>query len=212
MVRAPSYAHVRNCEPNWTTGRPPEDRETANWLADLVLLTTVYEEEDGGHIRLDKYWPCEFRSGGSFGLGPNAAPDGARTVVQFAAKYNLNGTFRVAQGQTVTSLCITPKPFEQCGPIYLPVHRACLEIAARFIHTSQLSQRDTGTSDASFIISVLQLWELLYCRLSGIRDNGDWMLPETHDYLGAGICRGIDWEPENDAEYGALRCPFPPTR
>jgi hypothetical protein len=189
-----------------TTNRA-SDWEVREWLAKTVLLTTVHEA--GSQILLDKYWrSTEVRFEGPFTLGPDPPQDAARTVIQLAAEYDEDRTFRLAQGQTVAPLCVKaahPLRTGYNGPLYLPVHRACLEIAARFIHHSNTSRREADTTGSTSLTSVHRLWELLYLRLPGIADSMSRTLREPHDYLGGDSCRNLDWEPENDVEYGTVR-------
>ena len=82
--------------------------------------------------------------------------------------------------------------------MYLATHRLCLQLADKFIESTKSSLALAGVPSDS-IISIRNLWEVLYRRLpAGLFGDRTLVLLEPHDYFGAKAARNLAWEPSDD--------------
>lgn len=134
----------------------------------------------------------------------------------FDARARGSASFDLKPGQQVKAMYVDLNitPAAKRGVLYLPVHRICLQLSDCFVawmetvastSISAPSQEDLSTR----IISIGQLWEVLYRRLpASIPASVTCALPEPHDYLWGRLCRKRSWEPGDGPEDGEVR-PWP---
>jgi hypothetical protein len=174
-------------------------------------LTTAHKTEDG--VELDAYWPQDAypRSLYAFHLGRNPPEEAQRSVLRLNAHAHGTSQFDLlGSGERVNAMCVeierkTPT-IDHGGPLYLPVHSLCLQLADRFIDSMGTSVNTSQVLPGGRITSIKQLWEVLYRRLYGsLFPYRTWELPEPHDYFGGRRCRNVDWEAGDDLEHGEVR-------
>ena len=127
----------------------------------------------------------------SFGMGPKAPPEFQRNVVAYDAhSYGDRQSFKILSSDKVVNVFCVENEYDQVeeghgAHLYLPVHPDCLELAERFIDLQKSWNCFTvdGSRCRSVITSHMDLWEILYRRLSSDADNPchTWELPEPHD-------------------------------
>ena len=193
------YCSVCGAPINSGTGLP-------KWLDDTMLLTSAHKTEYG--MEIDAYFPSRPLKYGPypFNLGHNPPDISQRSFLRLSA-HSKDGT-RVFDlldsGEQVFALWLrfVPHPGgpRHGAPIYIPVHRLCLQIADKFIESTKTSLILAGTPDNG-LISTMNLWEILHRRLPSTPD-GHWIipLPEPHNYYGGTYCHGEAWEPEDREE------------
>lgn len=168
-------------------------------------MTTAHKTENG--VELDAYWPWNAypRSLYAFHLGPNPPKEAQRSVLRLDAHAHGTSQFDIlGSGERVNAMCVkierkTPA-IDHGGPLYLPVHKLCLQLADCFIDSMGTSMHMSQVLLNDRITSIKQLWEVLYRRLHG----SAWVLPEPHDYFGGRRCRNIDWEALDDPDHGEV--------
>lgn len=161
-------------------------------------------------MELDGYWPPSPRIAYSFHLGPDPPEEGQRSVLRLEARSHGTRSFALLESdEHVDVMCVAiqlRKPTPNHGaPLYLPVHRLCLQLADRFIDSIESSSLMAQVIPLDGITSVKNLWEVLHRRLRGTAGGAPaWVLPEPHEYFGGRRCRNIDWEPEDDPEHAKV--------
>ncbi|KAF3770049.1 hypothetical protein M406DRAFT_325523 [Cryphonectria parasitica EP155] len=189
------------------------------WLNESVLLTTAKRAEHDEGVTIDEYCPPGLHSTYHFVLGPKPSPDEQRTVLQLEAEADDTGRFLIldtttapsVSGKLLAAMCVEidkpkppPGPPEHGAPLYLPVHRACLELANRFISSTETSLLSGQTVAPDGITSIRQLWEVLYRRLPWTLHGRTWVLPSPQEYFGGELYRNLSYEPDDDPEAAAL--------
>jgi len=116
----------------------------------------------------------------------------------------------LGSSKRVNAMCVeieqkTPA-IDRGGPLYLPVHRLCLQLADCFINSIGTSMQMSQVLLDDRITSIKQLWEVLYRRLHGsiFPSIQTWELPEPHDYFGGRRCRNVYWEAGDDPDHGEV--------
>lgn len=127
-----------------------------------------------------------------------------RRVLQLDSMYSEHNRFQLLDsGETVAAFSIGS--YDSGEPLYLAVHRLCTQLAERFID-SRADSHDTfqiGPHDE--ISSLKQLWEVLYRRMPGTMQlTSEYILPEPYDYYGGRNARNVEWECDDDPEYGLV--------
>jgi hypothetical protein len=146
----------------------------------------------------------------SYQLDESTETESTREVLNLEAEaLVLDSRFQLKSGEIVTPFRVhfvrgSPSATGIGGPLYIPVHEACLHIANKFIER-RTQRGEEAELAGNGVSSIRNLWEVLYRRVYG-SPNPSRMgyLPEPHDYYGGKLCRGLDWEPENDPESGKV--------
>lgn len=161
---------------------------------------------------LDEYFP---QSSGDdvqsypFRLGSDLPHEDPRSVLQLEA-FTEDGDYIFEHSESGERLTVfhvkhtrgkTPK-LSRGGPLYIPIHSMCLQLASRLTNSACTSKKSHGGS----INSIKSLWEVLYRRLRGLSHPvpSTWMIQEPHDYFGGTGCRNLEWEANNDPEFGQV--------
>ncbi|KAJ2994822.1 hypothetical protein NUW58_g1448 [Xylaria curta] len=159
---------------------------------------TTGHREDGG-VELDTYSPHPSQY--AYGLGPNSAEDSKGNVLEFDANYDDHNRFEVPElGKPVEAFSV---PLGG-GPLYLPIHKLCYQLAERFIRSKAESRDISLVPSKDEIFSTEQLWEILYRRLPGSPFSSEYILPDPYEYYGGRGCRNVYWEPDDDPDDGQL--------
>ncbi|KAF2243545.1 hypothetical protein BU26DRAFT_609563 [Trematosphaeria pertusa] len=191
----------------WTPDWPRK-----KWLTDIILLTSAHVTREQTE-ELDEYYRARPRARPFVeyapSLGPAAPPDSPQRCVRLEATHKDYGLFTLPSGEEVVPLYVEYRPLRQAergSPLYLPVHRACLTVADRYIESAALAPAPMPDS----ITSTRQLWKVLYRRMPGSVGGCVWELPEPHDYFGGALCRNVDWEAGDDPAAAMLheQCPL----
>lgn len=70
------------------------------------------------------------------------------------------------------------------APLYLPVHRSCLDLVTVFLSSSAATSVYIGVErPEGSVTSLKQLWEVLYRRVPWNMYGQTWGLPEPHSYF-----------------------------
>lgn len=132
-----------------------------------------------------------------------------RQILTLSASYHYGQYFKLRTGEVVEALLVPGHyidPGTVCGgPLYLPVHKACLKVSQHFINKASSAQT---IANPSSITSMHSLWEVLYQRMPGQINEFEPELSEPHAYYGAQRCRNIEWEPEDDKEVAKVNRRF----
>lgn len=129
------------------------------------------------------------KAGGPF--EPKWPGGGGRCVERLVAESSGTVQFTLKDsGENVDAFRVktrTPDP-NRSGPLYLPIHVACCNLADAFLSKNDLSW-----------VSVFQVFVE---RLPGTRINNtaEWMLREPNDYRGGEGCRSTAWNPDSDTD------------
>ncbi|KAH8678383.1 hypothetical protein BX600DRAFT_507334 [Xylariales sp. PMI_506] len=186
----------------------PRNEESEKWLTHAILLTTVHDTESGPE--LDAYWPRQPWGAYGFYLGPEPPADTCRRVLQLDAQCDDHNQFKVSGSpQAIEAFYVeldhsSPR-VTQGGALYLVTHRACLQLAHRFIDGREEVQDTFNMRPEDEISCIKQLWEVLYRRMpASLPSISEYILAEPHDYFGGRRCRNVYWEPDDDIQYGQL--------
>lgn len=93
---------------------------------------------------------------------------------------------------------VTPGTPNHGAPLYLPVHRLCLELADRFIESLTTSLHSSQVMKSAGITSPMHLWEVLHRRLRATPYDRDSHVPSPQDYYGGHIYRNCYYDPGDD--------------
>lgn len=165
-------------------------------------MTTAHGQDSD--VQLDTYLPSGSVSHYSAKLGPNPAQESQRRVLQLDATYSEHNYFKIVDsGTTVGAFSIGPH--DSGETLYLAVHRLCTQLAERFIDSRAESHDTFQIGPHDKISSLKQLWEVLYRRVPGsMQLSSEYILPEPHDYYGGRSARNVEWERDDDDEYGTV--------
>lgn len=98
-----------------------------------------------------------------------------------------------------------PGPVTRGGPLYIPMHKLCLQMAEHFIDAVKRRTEMLGEVPPSdSVASRKKLWEVLSHRLHGRRFMQARRIDEPHDYFGGRICRNVYWDAGDDSLYGEV--------
>lgn len=193
-------AFLSFCSPAYLRLDRTPDWPRKKWLTDIILLTSAHVTREQTE-ELDEYYRARPRARPFVeyapSLGPAAPPDSPQRCVRLEATHKDYGLFTLPSGEEVVPLYVEYRPLRQAergSPLYLPVHRACLTVADRYIESAALAPAPMPDS----ITSTRQLWKVLYRRMPGSVGGCVWELPEPHDYFGGALCRNVDWEAGDD--------------
>ena len=177
-----------------------------------MLLSTARKTQHGTEI--DTYfppWPPRFGPY-AFDLGPDQPDESQRSVLRLSArsKDGTNSFSLLESGEHVFASQLVfdwqkPGPPPHGVPLYLAVHRLCLQLADRFIESTKASLILAEVPNDG-ITSILNLWRVLHRRLpGGTAGTSTLELPEPHDYFGGKRARNIAWEARDDPEHSEVR-------
>ncbi|KAI0965056.1 hypothetical protein F4678DRAFT_454043 [Xylaria arbuscula] len=173
------------------------NNESDTWLSHGTVLTTGHRTNDG--IQLDTYLPQPGQY--ACALGSESADGIQSHVLQLEASYDDCNRFPVpGLGTAVEAFSVPPEG----GPLYLPLHKLCYQLAERFIDSRAEFQDITGVNPGDEISSIKQLWEVLYRRMPGSFLSSEYILPDPYEYYGGRGCRNVYWEPDDDPADGQL--------
>ena len=103
---------------------------------------------------------------------------------------------------------LKPSPPAHGVPLYLVAHRLCLQLADRFIDSTNSSLALVGAPNDS-ITSTMNLWEVLCRRLHGDSHGVPaTVLPEPHNYFGGMYTHGLTWDSRDDPEHSVVSYHF----
>ena len=141
----------------------------------------------------------------AYHLGENPPQEADRTVLRIEAQPLGGSLFRlIGSGAEVHAMCVRGDRAlcrqKYGGPLYLPAHSACLQLADRFVDSVE-SAPSSPAIPSNGITSIKQLWEVIHRRLYGdVLGFPECILPEPHNYFGGRICRNCEWESGEDQE------------
>ena len=150
-------------------GAPIDSGTGQKWFDDAMLLTSVHKTESGTEI--DAYFPSRPIKDGPypFDLGHDP-PDSQRNLLRLSARSEdgSNIFFLSESGEKVFALRLQfdqhPGGPRHGAPLYVPVHRLCLQLADNFISSTKTSLILAGIPDDG-LTSAINLWEILHRRL-----------------------------------------------
>lgn len=174
----------------------------------MLVLTSAHQTENG--FEEDRYFlqtSCETVIYG-YSLSSDTPDNSYREVLRLDA-YTEEGNNRLvlqasgAQVNAFSPIYERPKPGQlPAKPLHIPIHRVCLQIADRYIESTDAVRN----LPAGSITSTRNLWEVLYRRVSRSLFMADTVLSEPHGYFGGRHCRGRDWQPGNQPVYWEVCC------
>ena len=106
---------------------------------------------------------------------------------------------------TVEAMCVAGDE-SHGGPLYIPTHSACFNIALHFIYSQQEARNFwTESYPPRRITSKKSLWEVLYRRLPAKYNCEQFCLAEPHDYFGGEECRRESWARSRNLSHAGVR-------
>jgi hypothetical protein len=163
-------------------------------------------------VELDKYWPEPGEpTSYAYTLDPNHPSRTERIILRLKATTSSDGTnpFTLLEtGEKVNALIVDMYPFgpgiNDGGPLYIPAHRLCLEVADHFVNSQDPTAQKSRLRAGDKVTSTIEMWELLYRRIPQSLFSIEWVVREPHDYFGGRSCRNVYWEPDDDVEHAAV--------
>ncbi|KAH0351019.1 hypothetical protein KCU81_g2389, partial [Aureobasidium melanogenum] len=170
------------------------------WLGEAIILSTGHRTRNGTEID-DEYHPRHHLEAG-FWLGEHLLGQANRVLLRFNSKYDpdTRNFYLLERKETVSpNVLIESASRPRGGSLYLPVHKACLELAEKFIHAASTLERAATDTTSGKITSELQLWEVLCRRLDQFEDD---TIPKEphHFYVPHTILTPMPWEREPDSD------------
>lgn len=122
------------------------------WLGQATLLSTGHRTQNG--IEIDEYY-CRPWCENSSSLGQHAPEDANRILLRLDAKYDSDyRTFRLLDWNEKVRANNLDGPISRFtgDALYLPVHKACLQLADHFMYTNLVLERAaTDTSSGKIL-------------------------------------------------------------
>ena len=167
-----------------------------SWLGEAILLSTGHRTQDA--IEIDDYCPFGLDQNG-YHLSEHESEEADRVLLRFDSVYDCDkGTFCLSEwNETVKpSVPDTLSGHFRSSTLFVPVHKACLQLADHFILTASISASAATGTTRDRITSELQLCEVLCRRLDQLRDI---MANEPHNFFLPSDCQScMPWEQEYD--------------
>ncbi|KAG9565517.1 hypothetical protein KCU77_g7071, partial [Aureobasidium melanogenum] len=106
------------------------------WLGQSIMLSTGHRTQNG--IEIDEYYPRHHLDT-DFRLGEHLPEQANRVLLRFNSQYDPDTrTFYLLERRETVRPNVLNKSASRPGggSLYLPVHKACLELAEHFIHAA----------------------------------------------------------------------------
>lgn len=170
------------------------------------MLSTGHRTQNG--IEIDEYQSRHHTQNG-FRLGEHVPEQAARVLLRLDSQYDADKrTFGLLERDEEVRPNVLNWSASRPGgdSLYLPVHKACLQLADHFIYTASVPMADTTSSR---ITSELQLWEVLCRRLDQWEHDTEPREPHNF-YVSLAVHSCMPWEreydPDEDFGLDALVC------